>query len=356
MPKFVCIACGYETEKKSNIANHLKSKSHLTRHQIHLDCGENVSIISSEIDSQELKIKELEALLKIKDETIKSRDESIAFLQSQLLYAKEHQTIVINENTVSRKIIPKAKHNNIEIQFQEETDVEQPIDIEDFFIQYIKNSDNTKYTNKTMYNGISINALKPDYFKPLFPINIINAAIDIIFEKSKMLSPSRTFYKIKDKSRHIFEIRSKGSWIKSTDTDLLNKLFTKTCDFIYFSYVKIKNISNLKFGEGEQLQTAQQKKRNGLELTETDKRLIAESSLRIKQRNEFEKYTSIPFNKFEAYEAEKSVDIFLTEEKIRVGIKHFMTALATNKNPKMKEDEIKEEEEDEASDEEHEYY
>lgn len=243
------------------------------------------------MEALNLKIMELEAQLRMKDEHIKLLNEKIEFLNlKQMTNNVEQQELICRKIVKPKKIIKETTY----------------INIQDFFKTYISNTE-TRYTYRFQNKNQTAKfiALKPEYYKKQGHISMIKATIDVISDAINKLPKNTSFYKICDKSRKKIEIKSNGEFLSTSKNeveidDLILKLFRDTSFFLvgsfnefnyYFSNRRIK----LSEEEKEICSKAFNKRFVGDELTDQEMSLIKKQNVNDKIFSEFKEITGVDY-------------------------------------------------------------
>jgi hypothetical protein len=361
MVEYHCKCCNYTTNKKSNFENHNKGKKHLEKlegisnNSSDTDGAHSMISIASTDSYMTIKVRELENIIKMQEVQLKMKNEQIEMLKntidilSQNKPTEEPKLEVKEEpKLISQKIVvrPKKISENIKLQIQEikQDDNLTLIDIEEFFKNYIQNSEETKYTHKFKTETTNnFTALKPIYYKKEYShFNVMKAVMTIITDAIKRLPKNVSFYICKDERRRKFDIKSNNQIIESKNVEqidkLILKLFKDTYNFLLTAFQNMNLYFSRKWtcfshDEEEMIKLIYDKKLEGEALTKEEQELGKKSYNNTKVADEFKKVIGCDYELFrKGWDSELKTCFYSFDEKeYNAGFSHLRTFMATNK-------------------------
>lgn len=244
MPEFYCQLCDYTTTRKSSYNNHLVSSKHKAK--CSGDDDSDCSSVSNNSQSTELKMKEMELIIKEMEQQMKIKE-----LESQL-YIQQLQTQMqyqIN-NTQLLKIqqLETSQSNPIQLSITEKKDKKKCIldmlnnrnsmTIEHFQDQCLNDEELNPYIQSVQTNDgvfifpkyISVN----DYSKYI--------PVDVICKTLRHIPIDERPIYCSDVRRRHFYIKTENGWLKPTDKETnttIENLYWKAFKVIQGSFQKL---------------------------------------------------------------------------------------------------------------------
>ena len=281
------------------------------------------------------KVLELENIIKMKDLELRMKDEQIKLLNDTINFLKQKDTLISQrippedtlisetispeDTLISEKLSPEDTLISGKLSTEEtlvSKKITKPIktvrvaddftfiNIEDFFKDYILNTE-TKYTYKFENGTTKFIAFKPQYYKREYSIfNVMKANIEIITDAINKLPKNTSFFKLCDKNRKKFQIKTNNEIIPSSNQEeidkLIFKLFNDTNNLLLKAFVNFNSYFAKKWvymssEDNEIYRNALQKRADGLPLTNQEEALIKRRNSNNKLKNEFNKITGIDY-------------------------------------------------------------
>ena len=320
--KYRCECCDFNTDKSSTFNDHNKSKKHLKNknnnntENIIMEVSSNKSVVEMEESNENcsmisvasnesymtIKIRELENTIKMKDMELKMKDEQIELLKNTINILSQNRLKEEPKEEPKKEIKSKIKPKTQRVKFDDLP--KNALTIEKFYQEYIKNAEETHYTQIAEVLHLHMTILKPQYFKSGM-LNMLKASMTIVQESLKECDKSICPIVCINKQKKRFWVNTEGNgWISSNkNKELVNNalmtLYNRITNYLYNSYFEFKNrLKCIDTSNSDTIDDIKEKRKQKIELTEAEKKSYNEYLSTLDRQNLFKNYTSIDWEVF----------------------------------------------------------